>query len=87
MIVESVAVVGLIVLLGLVWSGPAMWLVSGVRLRLPHALALAPALGLAVYHLVDFPLYRYLAPAPVWSLPLTVVMLAVSALLTLGPVA
>ena len=38
MMVESVAVVGLIVLMGLVGLGPAMWLVSGVRLRMAHAL-------------------------------------------------
>ncbi|NOZ73060.1 MAG: hypothetical protein GXP38_14315 [Chloroflexi bacterium] len=80
MLIESLSVVILILFLALAGSGVAIWLVSGTHLII-HAAAIAPALGLAILHLVSFPLYRYYAPVSVWIQPAFVFLLIANAAL------
>src|SRR6185436_11080396 len=68
--------------LWLVGLGPALLCISPGHRRLPFALAAAPALGLAIFSLMSFPLVRYVAPVHVWAGPGAAAAVAASLALT-----
>jgi hypothetical protein len=67
MIVELVAALALLVQMALTGLPFALLLSADKRVRVPGALMLAPAFGIALQGLLSYPLYRYLGPVEVWG--------------------
>ena len=64
-------------LLTIIGAGPGVWL-TAPSLPTKFALALAPAVGLAVINLLAFPLVRYVGPAQAWTWPVAAGLAGIS---------
>lgn len=82
MIREALGVFAVLAVLTAVGIGPALCC-TGRRPRLSLALALAPALGLAIVGILSFPLLRWVGPLRMWALPLAGILATASAVLVL----
>lgn len=80
MLNETVAILVCGLLLALMGTGPALWLLANEQ-RFSHRLAVAPALGYALLVIAGFPLSRYVGPVNVWAWPATLAVIAASLLL------
>ena len=61
----------ILIWLTIIGVGPIVWLIPPAR-SARYALALAPAMGLAIISLAAFPLVRYMAPVQAWAWPASV---------------
>jgi hypothetical protein len=78
---EIACAFGILAVVGVIGLPGALWLSreSGGRLPGFPALALSPALGIAVAALVAAPAYMFVGPAEVWAWPMLLILIGVSA--------
>lgn len=81
MIHETLGVLLGIALLELIGIGPALQLLPAQANQVRYAFAIAPILGFVLVEIIGLPLVRYLAPAEIWAVPLTVLLSALSGVL------
>lgn len=82
MLFEALMVPVIAILLGIVGVGPALWMLSKCAQPWDIAIYVAPALGLALFTLIGFPLVRFVGPIQSWALPATIALVIISLILT-----